>query len=765
MPRWLPSLRRRSPTGIDPALIAALAEAFGEKGVEVLKQTSTTFGGLLAMVRIGQRTVPRRGQEKLLQAYAEMPWVRAVVGKIAESIAATEWVALRSKNVTDGAEAAAAARFYSKAGPVRRKRLRKQMELEELPGHALLDLLEKGNDFHTGQTIDELTQAHLELVGEAFWLKERNGRGQPTELWSIPPNWVVDTPAPGKTEQAFLFRVDGVETSIPMSEVIWYKKADPWLPYGRGVGTGRSLGDELDTDEYAAKHMKAWFVNGAIPDLLVSADGLAPGDTERLEQDWLDKQQGWWNRFKPYFVGKKLSVEKLTSSFQEMGLGQLRKDQRDVIIHTWGVAPEMFGITENSNRANITGAFYQYARWVLVPRLELRRVFMQTRLVPDFDPGLIIDYESPVEEDKAHVLSVMTAAPWAFTADEWREEAGRAELEDDRGNVHAVPFNLIFTDELGSVGAIGGGGGGTPAEPDEPEEPEEPEGNGPPANDPEAPTEPEVPATAEPSTKQPELSPEAEQVIGEVIEAIQADTLDDAIRPIMGDTVVEFGKMTVDDLTPEYNFDELNPFVVEHLKHGRKQKIVGANNKTRSKIRKSLSDGMIEGESLDDLQERVEQEFIDAIGRRAYVISRTETVNAANFGAMEGIKQSGLPYKSWLAVVDDATRPGHAEMGAEPPIPLGDIFVNPASGYTTQFPGNFGVASEDIQCRCSVLGEFAPEEGGAAVSRLPTEEQRAAAWRTFEADRQPFERRMALSVQEAFGEQQTAAVAALRRGT
>lgn len=747
MALWPLTARRRR--RLEPDLVAALEETFGKDAVTVAKANGTV-GSMLALIRPGRRTLPRRGQQRLLEAYAEMPWVRAVAGKIGESIAATEWIALRSTNVGNAQEAAATARFYSKASPDRRKRLRKQMELVELPGHPMLDLLEEGNEFHTGMTIAEVTQLHLELVGEGFWVKERNGMGRPTELWSIPPHWVRGTPHPGPDADSFTLFLDGQETALPMSEVIWFKKPDPYLPYGRGVGTGRALSDELDTDEYAAKHMKGWFVNGAIPDLLVSADGLSPENTKRMEEDWLDKQQGWWNRFKPYFVGKKLTVTKLTSSFRDMGLGQLRKDQRDVIIHTWGVAPEMFGITENSNRANITGAFYQYARWVLVPRLELKRVFLQTRLAVDYEPGLIIDYVSPVEADKAHVLNVMKAAPWAFNVDEWREEAGRTELADDAGKVHAAPFNLIFSETPG-----GGGGASTSTEP----------GGGELSAGEHVVGIPETcasPVTADPEQK---VTPQEQQIIGMILESIDAGILDDALRPVIEEAVVGFGTATLEGISPGIAFDIDDPVVSDFLTNGRKAPIVDANKTTQKLIRGTLAEGFDAGENIASLQARIEAEFADAIGTRSHTIARTESVSSSNFGANEAIKQSGIGYKSWLAVRDNVTRDGHKALDSQPPIPANENFTSPDTGASASYPGGFGVPEEDINCRCAVTAEQAPKSGEEPATHLDTEELRGAAWRSFEADRAPYEKAMQKAAVDAFEEQEKAAVAALREAT
>jgi hypothetical protein len=46
-------------------------------------------------------------------------------------------------------------------------------------------------------------------------------------------------------------------------------------------------------------------------------------------------------------------------------------------------------------------------------------------------------------------LEAAKAAPWALKMDEWREMAGQAPLENDEGQVYAVPINITFTRDIG----------------------------------------------------------------------------------------------------------------------------------------------------------------------------------------------------------------------------------------------------------------------------------------------------------------------------
>jgi hypothetical protein len=123
------------------------------------------------------------------------------------------------------------------------------------------------------------------------------------------------------------------------------------------------------------------------------------------------------------------------------------------------VPPEIFGILTSSNRATITVSNFLYCTWVIVPRLEFQRETLQIRLVPEYDRRLILDYVSPVMENKEFILEVAKAAPWSLSTDEWRELADRESLgEELGGNLHPIPFNVMFG-SLTDAQMEGNGGG------------------------------------------------------------------------------------------------------------------------------------------------------------------------------------------------------------------------------------------------------------------------------------------------------------------
>ena len=392
---------------------------------------------------------PVMGTTELLKVYSKSPRLRSILNKIAVAVAKTNW------------------RLFAPIGSdgkyIRNPLLQKSMDFEhreklltdllldesliEIQNHPLLDLLSDGNSDLLGYTNLQVTQTHIDLCGEGFWLKERNTLGVPIELWPLPPDWIKDLP----TRDFPFFKISALNyrssyINIPATEIIYFKDPDPANPYGRGSGLAKSLGDEIEIDEYSAGYLKSFFYNRARPDIIISGDGLNKDDTLRLEQKWLEKQQGFWNRFKPMFLSKKVDIQTISQDLQSMQITALRKDERDAFISIVGAPPEMFGVLTASNRSTIGASDYFWAKHIICPRMEMLRVHLQKRLVPDFDERLILHYHTPIPSDEEAEFKAMQTFPYAFSINELRGKAMLKNKKDEQGELHPVPVNVELMD-------------------------------------------------------------------------------------------------------------------------------------------------------------------------------------------------------------------------------------------------------------------------------------------------------------------------------
>lgn len=364
--------------------------------------------------RIGD--APVRGTKEFLEVYETSPWVRAVAGRVSSSVGSTVWT-LEGNG-------------------------------KQLPDHILLKALRRPNPVLTGHQHMKATQLCLDLVGDAFWLKSRNGFGAPVEFWLIPPHWVAELPTPGRP----FFRVSQYswQEQIPDTEIVWLHDAAPVDPYRRGSGLVRAQADEIETHEYASKHAKQLFFNRAIPEFVVMDPGADTTEMDRHEQAFNQRLQGFWRWYKPYFANRDLKFwQPQQMNLENLTMVPLMKHERDAIIQAWGIPPEQLGIIENSNRATIDGSDYVYESRIVKPRRELLRDELRAKLVPEYDERLVLGFVDTVPADKEHTLNVAKAAPHSLTLDEWRELAGFAAVDGDVGGLRLVPLNSYLTADPG----------------------------------------------------------------------------------------------------------------------------------------------------------------------------------------------------------------------------------------------------------------------------------------------------------------------------
>ncbi len=683
--------------------------AKGLAGILGKEFTSSMFG----FISGATSNSPQRGTKGILNAYNQLPWLRAILSKISRSTSTQQWkVFVQTRN----------------GGPIRNHKIVGMMQedrikaikkglhngdIEELDNHPILEVLNGGNKFLPGSMNLQVVQIHLDSVGDAFLLKQRNGLGVVEELIPLPPHWVIQTPAPGGVP-VFKVSIGSIQEDIPAEEMIWIKDPNPVNPYARGSGITLSMIDELETDEFAAKHTKAWFYNNARPDLIIAGEGLEKGATKRLEEDWLAKNQGMMKRFKPYFMNTKVVVKELNSSFKDMQLIKLREFERDLFMQVFGMPPEIMGLIENSNRATINNADMIFAKHLLVPRLEVQRTVFQENLVPEYDDRLILDYDSPVKEDDDFTLEVMKSQPHAFTVDEWRELAGMEELENDSGKVYSIPFNIILSDTL------------TP--------------------EPLATPEPIVTESYSNNIKVIDLDDQA--FIKRIVTALKAQIIVDALTPSITATVSSFGE-TMASSIGEASFSIEDPVVSEFLGTRSGNRIRSLiDNTTRKRLRSALVQGLEAGESIDDITKRVNKVFDTATSNRSRAIARTETVRAANFGAQEGMVQAGVEDKGWLSSRDSVTRDSHKPgIGLDGMVvPVRANFKSPITGAEGPHPGELGLAEDDVNCRCTLVPEFDDERSFKGMN----EKAKEVMWKAFENQRLPFERKMRIELNKGF---------------
>jgi hypothetical protein len=391
-------------------------------GTEVHSTRETELGRWLVAPR-------RRQARELLIAYREIPWLRTVADVVADSVADVHWRVYR--RVSREGLPVKDFSLRSAGHRVRRERLKSLLDagdLLEVPDHPVLRLLATPNEHLTGRAVTKLIQIHQDLVGESFLALERIG-GVPVALWPIPPSSVTRLPdlSRPRAEWSFGVVMGRVARDLPASDVIHLRSPDPEDPLGRGIGPACALGDELETDEYAARFVKNYFWNNSLPPAVVSVEGMTDAhaaNAKAFKESLLREHQGPDKAGKLMITSGKVTIARLDTSFKDMNLIELRKFLMGFVRMTYRVPPEIVGDISNSNRATAHAAREILAEQATMPRMEFLRTELQARLMPLFGDDAILDYDSPVPADREHQLRVMGTLPEAFSYDEWRALAG-----------------------------------------------------------------------------------------------------------------------------------------------------------------------------------------------------------------------------------------------------------------------------------------------------------------------------------------------------
>jgi SPP1 gp7 family putative phage head morphogenesis protein len=129
---------------------------------------------------------------------------------------------------------------------------------------------------------------------------------------------------------------------------------------------------------------------------------------------------------------------------------------------------------------------------------------------------------------------------------------------------------------------------------------------------------------------------------------------------------------------------------------------------TYDQVKDVMREGILVGESIPDIAQRIDQVLRDRNPQRATVIARTEVVSAYNGAVYDAGTLNGLIVAyQWIATNDGRTRPSHRHADNQIQLPGQPFQVGSAQ---LMYPGDpNGPAKEIIQCRCTVAPLTAEE--------------------------------------------------------
>lgn len=602
--------------------------------------------------------LPYKRTADYISMYKEVGWLFAVVSKIAEGISQAGWTLFQQK---DG----------------------KWVEVSD-ENNAVIKLLDKPNPYCDSFDLFFLTSCYMDLVGEAFWYLNFVGK-RPAEIWVLYPQFMRVNPGKTKMVESYEYLTNNGKVVFSPEEIIHFKRHDP-ANHLRGVSPLSAGIDDIDSERYSARWNKNFFQNSAVPPAIIEAPGKVTDDTvRRLREQWKGEYGGADNahRIAVLSGGAKFNLVALTRRDMEFIEG--RKLTRENILGLYGVPLAILGVTEGFNRANMETAEYVFAKYVLKPRLTLLEVKISEFLLPYFDKNLYFQFNFTAPRDRSIDLEIAERgfSSGIITRNEARELLGFGETKD--GNVYSTSLNVLYEKQEKAIKDI-----------------KQKALHIYPVDD--------MPAIWE-GWKESWDKTEAKWIreLKKFFQTQQDDVIEKlktkkGITKIMPDEVLferafydelitsiakpllieafREGILASGELAPAFNISD--PLAIQWIRERAGTKIKNINITTLQKLRETLADGVMQGESIPKLIDRVGEVFKEAKGRRAEAIARTETLEAFRNGQILTWKKVGYKMVEWWTAEDERVCP--------------ECMPRHGEKYSID-----GIPERHVNCRCALI--------------------------------------------------------------
>lgn len=145
------------------------------------------------------------------------------------------------------------------------------------------------------------------------------------------------------------------------------------------------------------------------------------------------------------------------------------------------------------------------------------------------------------------------------------------------------------------------------------------------------------------------------------------------------------------------------------------------------KIQQEITEGLVSGESYQKMAKRL-RDRVDMDKRKSQLVARTEAGRAQSLGKEDSYQQAKKytdVVKVWDAALDSDTRPTHRKLDGQKADEEG-LFHS--SGASAPQPRLFGIAKEDIQCRCATRIQVNGREPSVRRSRLEDGSTKVIPW-------------------------------------
>lgn len=300
--------------------------------------------------------------------------------------------------------------------------------------HPVLDLMNKPNNYQTGEEFRWLLTGYLLALGEALIITNKDKN--PDQMILFNPSRVtpVFNEETHEIEKYKLLQANGQYDTVVATRCVFIKLPSFENPF-RGTGVMEYITRVIDTDNFIQDFIRIFFYNNARPNGVLQSDNeISQEHGQRILNSWNSRNRGVKNQHRTAILDKGLKFFPIDQNMQQLEMAGLDLRIMNRVLSAFKVPKSVVGISEDVNRANADAASYTFARRAVLPKLKMIESQLNQYLLPMFSDGgsLWFEFESPVREDQLIEAQVeeIRIRSGVRTANEYRSEDGLPDLPE-----------------------------------------------------------------------------------------------------------------------------------------------------------------------------------------------------------------------------------------------------------------------------------------------------------------------------------------------
>jgi len=335
--------------------------------------------------------------------------------------------------------------------------VKKGMEVEEIPIHPFLDLMDAVNPHKNKWDLFFGTVSYLQLAGNSYWWMVPSGlpsasipgRTIPAEIWLLPTQYITALKDPKKFIKGYKMKIGAAEEIFPPEEIVHFQNVNPndmWT----GMSPLEAAAVSVDIDNQKKAYTFNFFKNWAVPPVafkLPFDKTTGKGTTwdslkwKKFKRQWKRMHGGPENAGGMALLEGGLEIENIGFSPKEFFYLLKDKPSIEELAAIFGV-PIYKLMGEGTDRRNADQDDYAWLKDTITPILKNIEQKINEQIMPVYDPNIFYVFPDIVPTDKKFRLEENEKLIHiAKTVNEVREEMGKDPVEG--GDKLYIPTNLV----------------------------------------------------------------------------------------------------------------------------------------------------------------------------------------------------------------------------------------------------------------------------------------------------------------------------------